>query len=164
MRGAALENHQGKDYQGRFVRRWQDGWDAEPMQQIQLTTDELRMIQNARALAAAKEQPQQPQLGAAPNSSPITEEEWALIQLHRIARQSQLVGSGIMSNVADPVKQQHAIAIVVLKTLRQMVDEIACEEGRITPAEVKGLIAGQLDILGDDGEAKNRPEDPGPRR
>lgn len=162
VRGAAVENHEGKDYQGRFVRRWQDGWDAEPT--MQLTPDEARMIQNSRALAAAREQPQEYSSPAAPpNATRISEEEWALIQLHRIAQQSQIAGSGILSNTPDPVKQQHAIAIVVLKTLRSLIDGIMAEHGRITATEVNGLIKGQLDILGDDGEAKDRPADPGPR-
>lgn len=124
---------------------------------IELTADELRLIQERRAQQAL--QPQQ--MAPSPNHRQITEGEFSLIQLHRLAQQSRIVGSGIVSNLPDPLQQLHAVAIVVLRDLRASIDAVAAEHGQITCSDVFGLIDGKLAILGDHGTPEAEPSSPG---
>lgn len=131
---------------------------------IELTADEMRMVQDARARKAME-------AGSEPFAAQqqITKEEWHLLQLHRIAQQSRIpgsgiAGSGIAANLPDPLQQLHAVAIVMLRSLRTRVEEIAQEHGNITLHDVYREIEQQLAILGDHGTPETEPAGPGPGR
>lgn len=105
-----------------------------------LTPDEFRMVMERRAQAAIEAGPPAPP----PTSPAITGQEWELLQLHRIAQQSRIVGSGLVANEPDPLQDRNAVTIVVLRSIRA---EIPDERG-----EVFDLLDRWLGILGADGK------------
>ncbi|GBE23839.1 hypothetical protein BMS3Bbin02_00104 [bacterium BMS3Bbin02] len=121
--------------------------------ELKLTPDEVRSIMESRAQAALEAGPP-----PAPSSPTITEQEWQRLQLHRVARQSRIVGSGIVANTQDPMQASHSVAIVVLRSVREEAGDIVTE---ITLTEVYGILDRWLGILGADGK-ESRSATPGP--
>lgn len=70
------------------------------------------------------------------------------MQLHRIAQQSRIPGSGFVSNLPDPLAAQHAIAIFVLRDLQGEIEH----DQQIDRGDVLSMIERKLAILGHHGE------------
>lgn len=110
---------------------------------MDLTPDEVRWLQAKRAQEAVQTQP-----GPAPVTPQITQDEWSLLQLHRIAQQAPLVGSGVVANTADPMQQQNGVAIVVLRSIRAELEVEAAKHDLPGASLAAKLIDHWLGILG----------------
>lgn len=129
-----------------------------------MTPEEARWLQERRAQQAMEAGPPQP----SPLAPQITNAEWNLIQLHRIAEQSRIPGSGIVANTPDPMQQLHAVAIVVLRSIKEELNFPLTTDGTggdgtwkdSVPQGVCDLLDRWLGILGADGQ-KARSSDPG---
>lgn len=118
---------------------------------VDLTSDELRIILEHRAQKALTEQTG-PALG-------VSQNEWELLKLHRVAQQYRIVGRGIVAPEPDPLRELNAVAIVVLRSLKEEL------EGEV-PLDAEFLFKvfdRWLGILGADGN-ESGPASSGPGR
>jgi hypothetical protein len=125
---------------------------------LELTPDEVRSVMESRTQAALEAGPP-----PAPPAPTITQKEWSLLQLHRIAQQSRIVGSGIVANEPDPLQVLNAVAIVVLRSMREeWGGPFKGDEGldSFTLSRVHSTIDRWLGILGADGN-ESGPASPG---
>ncbi len=124
----------------------------------------------ARSMVAPHPQPQVQTPQPAPAIQRITPEELEVIQLHRLAKAARTQGSGIASNLPDPVAVQHSIAILMLRDLRELLlvnvrtDEhpLGGEDTCFGAPFTIGLIDRKLHILGYDGDTAQKTEPDGP--
>ncbi len=120
-----------------------------------LTPDEVRWLQAKRAQEAVSQQP-----GSSPLTPQISQDEWSLLQLHRVAQQAPLVGSGIVANTVDPMQQLNAVAVVVLRSMQAELEGQMLHDGARV---VDGLFNRWLAILGADAN-QGGSASPGPGR